>query len=82
MSQKHLHLCEPPIYPLYTSEWPFDQEFCSFPKDDIFLGHPVVDSFNHSVNQQERKIIKKAFKILQRSVRCNNFSTLNFLGVS
>ena len=30
-----------PISPLYTSEWPFDQGFCSFPKDDIFLGHPV-----------------------------------------
>ena len=25
-----------PISPLYTSEWPFDQKFCYFPKEDFF----------------------------------------------
>ena len=25
-----------PISPLYTSEWPFDQRLCYFPKDDFF----------------------------------------------
>ena len=36
-----LHLCEPQFLPFYTSEWPFDQKFCYFPKEDFFLGHPV-----------------------------------------
>ena len=34
-----------PIFPLYTSDWLFDQRFCYFPKEYFFLGHPVVSAF-------------------------------------
>ena len=30
-----------PISCFHTSEWPFDQRFCYFPKDNFFGGHPV-----------------------------------------
>ena len=33
-----------PISTLCTSEWPFNQRFCHFSKDDLFLGHPVYSA--------------------------------------
>ena len=33
--------CVNPFISLHTSEWPYDQRLCYFPKDDLFWGHPV-----------------------------------------